>query len=650
MAVLISILWGTCPVSSSSQDLEIIDISFVDALHGWVLAEGPPRVIFRTSDGGKSWHKFPLPPESDFYHFRFWDQNNGMAVQFVSENEMAIHRTTDAGQTWVKASTVKAKYGEHIVDLLLTSAEEGFVVGEGEVGRGYVAQILNGGKTLRTREDLPADFAAQSNALTVFGDRTGHLWIGGKELILHSADNGNTWENQYANTKPRFDMAVGGFALPGGHAWLAVANFEIYKTDDYGKHWVRVLSTSSLGLVNFDAVSFSNPREGCAAGNSAYVYCTSDGGVSWNRTRVFTSYLNGTSRSSWLQLFPSSHGWASVGGALYKTEDGGRSFTEILTSSGNATSDVPGESLAMKTAINGPTDLAFDYAGYLYIVESEQGRISRLNVKRGTMRIVVPEPEFGLYADFDFPSAIATDQRGHLLIADFNGRLRSLNTKTGEISVLLPAARKIAERPLDNPAAMAIEGNGNALIADRRHKILRWYADSQTLMPIIQAQIRFPDGVAVNPAGDILVADYENCLIRKFDSPTGSITTIAGTGECASKGDGGPAVKAALNYPSSLVTDKAGNIYFIEGPRVRRIDDQGTITTYAGSEEKGSRGDGGPATGATFINPSGLALDSEGNLYIADFVSNRIRRVDAKTKIITTVAGNGRPHRIEVIM
>jgi sugar lactone lactonase YvrE len=162
----------------------------------------------------------------------------------------------------------------------------------------------------------------------------------------------------------------------------------------------------------------------------------------------------------------------------------------------------------------------------------------------------------------------------------------------------------------------------------------------------------FPNSAPHNDAGDIFIADYESCRIRKIDRKTQIITTIAGTGECVSGGDGGPAIAATLNYPSALVADKSGNLFFVEGAtaRVRRIDRLGVITTYAGTGEKGFSGDGGAATEARLNNPSGLAVDEAGNLYIADYVNNRIRRVDAQTHTITTVAGNGKPVRVDVIM
>ena len=111
------------------------------------------------------------------------------------------------------------------------------------------------------------------------------------------------------------------------------------------------------------------------------------------------------------------------------------------------------------------------------------------------------------------------------------------------------------------------------------------------------------------------------------------------------------ATKARVNYPSDLAVDAVGNVYFVEGAkdRIRKIDMKtGIISTVAGTGKKGFSGEGDLAIHARLNNPSGLAIDREGNLFICEYVNNRVRRVDSKTGIITTVAGNGLPHRTDI--
>jgi NHL repeat len=115
---------------------------------------------------------------------------------------------------------------------------------------------------------------------------------------------------------------------------------------------------------------------------------------------------------------------------------------------------------------------------------------------------------------------------------------------------------------------------------------------------------------------------------------------VAGNGKEGYSGDGGPAVKARLDFPHGIATDKAGNLYIVDSERIRKVSPQGVITTVAGNGTKGYSGDEGLATSAQLDDPGGLAVDSFGALYILDTFNGRIRKV-SPAGIITTVAGNG---------
>ena len=129
----------------------------------------------------------------------------------------------------------------------------------------------------------------------------------------------------------------------------------------------------------------------------------------------------------------------------------------------------------------------------------------------------------------------------------------------------------------------------------------------------VEAELRSPYGVAVDSAGNVYIADTWNQRIRKIDS-TGTITTIAGTGEFGFSGDGGPAVEAELYSPYGVAVDGAGNLYIADASNngIRKVDSTGTITTIAGTGELGFSGDGGPAVEAELRNPYGVAVDSAG--------------------------------------
>jgi DNA-binding beta-propeller fold protein YncE len=222
---------------------------------------------------------------------------------------------------------------------------------------------------------------------------------------------------------------------------------------------------------------------------------------------------------------------------------------------------------------------------------------------------------------------------------------------------------------LDTPGGVVVGPNGDVYIADSNNDVIRRVDRAGNIEPVagnhdlgtgfsgdngpaIVAQLDTPDGVAIAPDGDLIVADSHNDRIRRVDRPTRIITTVAGSGENGYDGDEKLATEAALNTPSAVAAAPNGDIYIADtlNYRIRMIDaTTGLIHTVAGDGSPGDGqnvGDGGPATSAHLNMPSDVALDTRNNnliaIYIADMHHNRIRRVDARTRIITTVAGTGR--------
>jgi DNA-binding beta-propeller fold protein YncE len=165
--------------------------------------------------------------------------------------------------------------------------------------------------------------------------------------------------------------------------------------------------------------------------------------------------------------------------------------------------------------------------------------------------------------------------------------------------------------------------------------------------PAKAALLNGPFDVAFDSAGNLFFSDTFNHRIRRVDAGSGVITTVAGNGEAGHGGDGGPAVRASLNEPYGIAIDRAGNIFVADrlNRRIRRIDAaNGSITTLAGTGEAAYSGDGGPAARAGLGEPNGLALDTEQrHLYIADVADHRVRIVDLSSGTIATFAGTGQP-------
>ncbi len=158
-------------------------------------------------------------------------------------------------------------------------------------------------------------------------------------------------------------------------------------------------------------------------------------------------------------------------------------------------------------------------------------------------------------------------------------------------------------------------------------------------IPATEARLTYPPGVAVDNAGNLYIADFGNRRVRKV-GVDGIIDTIAGTGARDFSGDGGPATAAELHEPHSVAVDSAGNLYIADtlNHRIRRVGLDGYISTVAGTGRGGFRGDGGPATSAQLFLPQDVAMDTAGNLYIADTDNHCIRRVSVDG-IIDTIAG-----------
>ncbi|MBL8173412.1 MAG: SMP-30/gluconolactonase/LRE family protein [Bryobacterales bacterium] len=162
--------------------------------------------------------------------------------------------------------------------------------------------------------------------------------------------------------------------------------------------------------------------------------------------------------------------------------------------------------------------------------------------------------------------------------------------------------------------------------------------------PSAQAQINNPYGLVVGPDGALYVCEIGNHVIRRIDLKKGLISTVAGNGKQGFSGDGGPATQASLNEPYEIRFDKQGNMFFVEMKNhlIRRVDARTKIiSTVAGRPEPGFSGDGGPAAKAQFRQPHSIAFDPQGRLLICDIGNHRVRRIDMKSGAIDTYIGNG---------
>ncbi len=263
------------------------------------------------------------------------------------------------------------------------------------------------------------------------------------------------------------------------------------------------------------------------------------------------------------------------------------------------------------------------------------------------------------------PSVVVFDPQGNLYIAETgNHVIRKVDT-LGHITTIAGTATQgfsgdngpATSAQLDSPQGLALT-NTTLYIADTHNHRIRAVDLTTNIITTIAgttpgfsgdnaaataAHLNLPTAITLDTNQNLYLADTANHRIRRIDATTGIITTIAGNGTQGFSGDTGPATSASIDSPTGLTVDSLSNLYLADthNHRIRRITTTGTITTIAGTGTLGQSGDTALATNAQLALPHGLTIDPQGNLYLADTANHRIRRIDATTGIITTVAGTG---------
>ena len=295
--------------------------------------------------------------------------------------------------------------------------------------------------------------------------------------------------------------------------------------------------------------------------------------------------------------------------------------------------------------------------------------------QKGTIQTIVGNGEEGwegdggpaLEAACQLPYACEFDSQGNMIVCmGRQHRIRQMDARTGIITLVAgtgeagysgdggPALNAV----INQPYGLAVDGNGDMYFSQRFDPAVRKIDGRTGIISTVagtgefgysgdggpgnEAMLREPNDLYLDGKGGLLIADIQDQRIRRVDLATGIIATFAGTGEKSRAGDGRPANEACLMGPRAVCMDSQGNLYVAEreGNGVRKIASDGLLTTIAGADSIfGYTGDGGPALAATWGAPKAMRCDLNDNVIVVDTENCAVRRIDARTGIVTTIAG-----------
>jgi len=343
----------------------------------------------------------------------------------------------------------------------------------------------------------------------------------------------------------------------------------------------------------------------------------------------------------------------------------------VTTLAGSAGQSGASDGTGSAARFNGPTGLAIDGAGNLFLADTDNHTIRKVVIATaavttlaGSAGVSGTADGAGSAARFNGPHGVAIDGTGNVLVADRdNYTIRKVVIATAAVTTLAGSAGSWgsadgtgADARFLDPDGVASDGAGNLFVADADNSTIRKVVISTGAVTTFAglfgkvggsdgtgAAARFycPSGIASDGAGNLFVAESQNATIRRIGISTGAVTTLAGCAEHVGRTDGTGAA-ARFNYPSGIASDGAGNLFVADSNNLtirKVVTSTGAVTTFAGLPEDLGSVDG-IGTAASFNSPSGVASDGAGNLFVADTYNHTIRKVVIATRAVTTLAGS----------
>jgi uncharacterized repeat protein (TIGR01451 family) len=458
---------------------------------------------------------------------------------------------------------------------------------------GIIETVAGNGLLSNSGDNGPALSAGFSAMKAIIVDHHDDIFVITFNNTVRKIETTSGIVTRYAGTGTASYSGDGGAATAAGLAQpsgLAVN----YAGDLYITDFIRLRKvTAATGVITTVAGSFTQATSG-------------DGGIASSATFSFARMLAIDAHSN-IYVEDNSGAVRMINNSTGIINRWAGNYTNNSSGVGGPKEDLQ---------LNAPRNTVMDKSGNIYIADEANARIYKIDntgqvinfagngEKNSNVDNGLPAATSGI----GVPFALAADTSGNIFYVDYDLYIRKIDTD-GILST--------------------VAGNGN-------------YEFSGDGGPAELAGFNSIQGLAIDKQNNIYISDQGNHRIRKIDAATGIISTIAGTGENPYNPGDVLAADAALSYPGAIVTDDAGNIYFNDGGNfiIRKIDAlSGEISTVAGNNTPDYSGDGGPATDASLVNTSGLAIDKNNILYISDVEVSVIRRVDLNTNTITHIAG-----------
>jgi uncharacterized protein (TIGR03437 family) len=304
----------------------------------------------------------------------------------------------------------------------------------------------------------------------------------------------------------------------------------------------------------------------------------------------------------------------------------------VSTIAGNGVLSYSGDNgPATAAQLSSPQGVAVDAAGNLYIADTANNVVRKV-AKGGPITTIMGNGQAGSGNNqLNGPQAVAADAAGNVYIAD------TLNSRVVKVAAAGGASTIGSGDQFYTPTGVAVDSAGNVYVADLSRNAILKIAPAGGASTVAAGGLNAPRAVAVDSAGNLYIADSGNNRIRKV-TPSGAVTTVAGNGIAGYSGDAGPATSAQIGAVTALAVDASGNLFFTDGTRIRRVTSGGFIATIAGNAGAGYSGDNGAASTAQMNGPTGIAVDSSGNLYVADTANSAVRMLQPLSGGLTVSA------------